>query len=111
MLPKGTVKKNESAADAALRELREEAGVRGRLLGPAGVAEYSTRDGRVRIEYFLIEYRGDTKDSGEDRTRALARTPPGRAHAQSQQRARHTSRCAAADRRLRTGARQLTYEA
>jgi len=67
VLPKGTLKKRESAAEAALRELREEAGVRGRLLGPAGVAEYSTRDGRVRIEYFLIEYRGDSRDSGEDR--------------------------------------------
>lgn len=67
VLPKGTLKKNESASDAALRELREEAGVRGRLLGAAGVAEYSTRDGRVRIEYFLIEYRGETKDGGEDR--------------------------------------------
>jgi len=67
VLPKGKVKKRESAADAALRELREEAGVRGRLLGPAGVAEFSTRDGRVRIEYFLIEYRGEARDSGEDR--------------------------------------------
>ena len=67
VLPKGKVKNSESASDAALRELREEAGVRGRLLGPAGVAEYSTRDGRVRIEYFLIEYLGDTGDSEEGR--------------------------------------------
>ena len=67
VLPKGKLKKSESASDAALRELREEAGVRGRLLGPAGVAEYPTRDGRVRIEYFLIEYRGDTDDREEDR--------------------------------------------
>lgn len=67
VLPKGNLKRDEAASDAALRELREEAGVRGRVLGAAGVAEYSTRDGRVRIEYFLIEYRGDTKDRGENR--------------------------------------------
>jgi ADP-ribose pyrophosphatase YjhB (NUDIX family) len=56
VLPKGRVKWHESAAAAALREVREEAGVRGRLVGRAGTAEYSTKQGRVVIEYFLIRY-------------------------------------------------------
>src|SRR4051812_47885660 len=64
VLPKGRVEKGESPGAAALREVREEAGVTGRLLGFAGDAEYLSTKGYIRIEYYLIEYLRARKDSG-----------------------------------------------
>ncbi|MDE3133054.1 MAG: NUDIX domain-containing protein, partial [Acidobacteriota bacterium] len=66
-LPKGHPEAGESAAEGALREVREEAGVSGELLGSLGVVEYSYERHRRRIakrvEFFLIEYReGDPAD-------------------------------------------------
>jgi 8-oxo-dGTP pyrophosphatase MutT (NUDIX family) len=57
VLPKGRVKRGEPTKDAAVREVEEEAGVTGRVIAAADACEYSVRGGRVRIEYFLIEYR------------------------------------------------------
>lgn len=60
-LPKGHPEPGESAAEGALREVREEAGVSGELLESLGVVEYNyQRRGRLiakRVEFFLIEYR------------------------------------------------------
>lgn len=67
VLPKGSVKRGEDPADAALREVLEEAGVRGRVVGPAGEAEYDTEDGRVRIHYFLIRFTREDESAGEER--------------------------------------------
>ena len=67
VLPKGSVKRGEKAATAALREVREEAGVRGRVVGPARTATYPTRDGIVRVQYFIIEYTKNGADAGEQR--------------------------------------------
>jgi 8-oxo-dGTP pyrophosphatase MutT (NUDIX family) len=66
-LPKGHPEAGESAAEGALREVREEAGVSGDLLESLGVVEYSyeRRHRRIakRVEFFLIEYRdGDPAD-------------------------------------------------
>ena len=66
-LPKGHPEPGESAAQAALREVREEAGVTGELLDSLGTIDYSyERRGRTiakRVEFFLIEYReGDPAD-------------------------------------------------
>lgn len=66
-LPKGHPEAGESAAQGALREVREEAGVSGELLGSLGVVEYTyERRGRriaKQVEFFLIEYRaGDPAD-------------------------------------------------
>ncbi len=66
-LPKGHPEQGESAAQAALREVREEAGVSGELLESLGTIEYTyERRGRriaKRVEFFLIEYRdGDPAD-------------------------------------------------
>ena len=66
-LPKGHPEHGESAAEGALREVREEAGVSGDLLESLGVVEYSYERKRRRIakqvEFFLIEYRdGDPAD-------------------------------------------------
>ena len=60
-LPKGHPEGGESAAQAALREVREEAGVSGELLESLGVVEYTYQRRRrlisKRVEFFLIEYR------------------------------------------------------
>ena len=66
-LPKGHPEGGESPAEGAMREVREEAGVSGELLGSLGVVEYSyeRRHRRIakQVEFFLIEYReGDPAD-------------------------------------------------
>jgi 8-oxo-dGTP pyrophosphatase MutT (NUDIX family) len=59
-LPKGHPEDGESAADAALREVREEAGVESRLVEKLGDVRYwYTRDGRriaKVVSFFLLEY-------------------------------------------------------
>jgi 8-oxo-dGTP pyrophosphatase MutT (NUDIX family) len=61
-LPKGHIEPGESAADAALREVREEAGVRSRLVEKLGDVRYwYMRDGRriaKVVSFFLLEYLG-----------------------------------------------------
>jgi 8-oxo-dGTP pyrophosphatase MutT (NUDIX family) len=61
-LPKGHVEPGESPQQAALREVREEAGVWGELREPLGFVSYVyQRAGRQipkRVEFFLIAYRG-----------------------------------------------------
>ena len=66
-LPKGHPEQGESAAQAAIREVREEAGVSGELLESLGTIDYTyERRGRriaKQVEFFLIEYReGDPAD-------------------------------------------------
>jgi 8-oxo-dGTP pyrophosphatase MutT (NUDIX family) len=67
VLPKGRVEKGESAGAAALREVREESGVSGRLLDYVADARYWSTKGRIHIEYYLIEYRRAKRKNGEDR--------------------------------------------
>ncbi|MFL5612707.1 MAG: NUDIX hydrolase [Gemmatimonadaceae bacterium] len=71
-LPKGIVDEGEQPAATAIREVREEAGLDGRVIAPLDVIEYwyvgNDRDGqRVRfhkfVHLFLLEYeRGDVRD-------------------------------------------------
>jgi ADP-ribose pyrophosphatase YjhB (NUDIX family) len=66
-LPKGHPEPGESALEAAIREVREEAGVSGRLIGSLGSIQYTReRRGRMipkRVEFFLFEYEsGDPQD-------------------------------------------------
>lgn len=61
VLPKGLVKRNESYEDAAVREAKEETGVRVRLVAPLGEPEryvYTARGVRVfkAVYYYLMEY-------------------------------------------------------
>jgi 8-oxo-dGTP pyrophosphatase MutT (NUDIX family) len=59
-LPKGHPEEGESPVDAALREVREEAGVDARLVEPLGDVRYwYTRDGRriaKVVSFFLLAY-------------------------------------------------------
>lgn len=66
-LPKGHPEPGESAEEAALREVREEAGVTAEIVASLGEVsyEYERRRGRVvkRVEFFLMDYRsGDVAD-------------------------------------------------
>jgi 8-oxo-dGTP pyrophosphatase MutT (NUDIX family) len=66
-LPKGHPDGDESPADAALREVREETGVEADLVDKLGDVRYwYTRDGRriaKVVSFFLLEYRaGELED-------------------------------------------------
>jgi 8-oxo-dGTP pyrophosphatase MutT (NUDIX family) len=74
-LPKGHPDPGESPPEAAAREVREEAGVEGRLLGPLGDVRYFyMRQGRriaKHVEFFLFEYLdGDVDDHDQEVERA-----------------------------------------
>jgi len=74
-LPKGHPEHGESSSEAALREVREEAGVSGELLESLGTVEYAyeRRGRRIQksVEFFLIEYGdGDTADHDHEVERA-----------------------------------------
>ena len=69
-LPKGWIEAGESAEDAAVREVREEAGIDGDLVGPIDAIEYtftSNYDAEPAVvhkvvEFYLLRYRGGSTD-------------------------------------------------
>jgi 8-oxo-dGTP pyrophosphatase MutT (NUDIX family) len=60
IFPKGHIERGETAEEAGLREVEEEAGVAGVLVGPAGEQEFDWRGRRFRVEYFLIRATSET---------------------------------------------------
>ncbi len=74
-LPKGHLDGDETPAEAAAREVAEEAGVSGELLAELGVVDYDyKRRGRPiakRVHFFLFAYRaGDPADHDHEIERA-----------------------------------------
>lgn len=66
-LPKGHIEAGETSEEAALREVREETGVTGRIVAPLPGVEYWFFDKGSRIhkkvDYFLLDYvSGDPAD-------------------------------------------------
>jgi 8-oxo-dGTP pyrophosphatase MutT (NUDIX family) len=60
-LPKGHIEEGETAEQAALREVREETGVSGRVVAPLSEVEYwfvekGARRVHKRVDYFLLDY-------------------------------------------------------
>ena len=69
LFPKGHVDDGETREEAALREAEEEAGVRARLVGPAGIHTFDFGSETVRVHYFLAT----TDDKGRpEKGRQLA---------------------------------------
>jgi len=59
VFPKGHIERGESHADAALREVREEAGVIGRMVCPLGLVSYQLgdeKDEELRVKFYLMEF-------------------------------------------------------
>ena len=56
IFPKGHIEPGETAEVAARRELEEEAGVSGELVGPAGSLDFQSGDEMVTVEYYLIRF-------------------------------------------------------
>lgn len=59
-LPGGHIEPGEKAADAALREVREETGIESKILGSIGVHDVILRgaDGRLQAHYVLAVFYG-----------------------------------------------------
>ena len=55
IFPKGDVEAGESPAEAAEREVREEAGVDSRVVSPAGDLEFAHQGRHLRVTYFLLQ--------------------------------------------------------
>ena len=54
IFPKGHVEPGEDLAATALRELGEEAGVKGEILGPVGASTFRVGDDEIEAVYFLV---------------------------------------------------------
>jgi 8-oxo-dGTP pyrophosphatase MutT (NUDIX family)/uncharacterized membrane protein YedE/YeeE len=62
VLPKGKINPGESQPQAAIREVREEAGVKARIVCPLGLVQYKTEeenDQDVRVKFYLMERLSD----------------------------------------------------
>lgn len=62
-LPKGHIEEGETPEEAAVREVREETGVSGRVVAPLSDIEYwfvekGRRRVHKRVDYFLLDYVG-----------------------------------------------------
>ncbi|HEX6407361.1 MAG TPA: NUDIX domain-containing protein [Gemmatimonadales bacterium] len=73
IFPKGHIEKGETPEQAAVRETREEAGVVGKLIGPAGVLEYGFLGAKARVEYYLVEFRKEAGPPEDGRQRTWCR--------------------------------------
>ena len=79
IFPKGHVEAGETAEAAALRELSEEAGVSGRVLGPVGALEFTSGKEFVRVEYFAVEVADSAgQSSGDGRDQRWVSLPDAR---------------------------------
>jgi 8-oxo-dGTP pyrophosphatase MutT (NUDIX family) len=56
IFPKGHIDPGESAAEAAVRELREEAGVAGEIVSPIGVLSFQSGREFVEVTYYLTRF-------------------------------------------------------
>jgi len=67
VLPKGHIEKGETPRKAALRELREEAGVVGKIIQPGPTQSYARKDKEIIVQYFVVRF-GKSVEPDEDRT-------------------------------------------
>ena len=77
-LPKGHVERGEAPAQAAVREVREETGVHGRIVAPLPSIEYRYAAGpraevHKRVDYYLMSYEGGSEADSDPREVLQAR--------------------------------------
>jgi 8-oxo-dGTP pyrophosphatase MutT (NUDIX family) len=61
IFPKGHIERGETPEQAALREVEEEAGVVGALVGPVGrPITFDTAAEQVRVQYFLVRMKAES---------------------------------------------------
>lgn len=60
LFPKGHLERGETAEQAAIREVQEEAGVIAEVLEPVDVVSMKSRDGMARVQFYLMQYRSET---------------------------------------------------
>lgn len=68
IFPKGHIEPGETPAEAAARELREEAGVEGVVVAPVGTSAFLSGGEQVEVTYYLIR---STAHSEADEGRRL----------------------------------------
>ena len=54
IFPKGHIDPGETPEQAALRELEEEAGVQGVVVGPVGSSTFRSGDEEIEVQYYLV---------------------------------------------------------
>ena len=69
VFPKGHLEDGETAEQAAVREVVEEAGVEAVVVSPIGSSEYKTARELVRAQFYLMQYVSE-EQPGEGRRRA-----------------------------------------
>jgi 8-oxo-dGTP pyrophosphatase MutT (NUDIX family) len=67
VFPKGHIKPGESPETAALREVREEAGVKAEIVSRLGDSEFTKEVEKVRVLYFVMRYKARCQEAAEDR--------------------------------------------
>ncbi|HYR75040.1 MAG TPA: NUDIX domain-containing protein [Pyrinomonadaceae bacterium] len=67
VLPKGHIELGETPEAAALRELKEEAGVKGEILDRLSLERFKKTDKEVVVQYFLVRELSST-EAGEKRS-------------------------------------------
>ncbi|HEX2609623.1 MAG TPA: NUDIX domain-containing protein [Gemmatimonadales bacterium] len=70
IFPKGHIEKGETPEAAALRETKEEAGIVGKLIGPAGALEYGFLGAKARVDYFLVQFKREAGPPEDGRQRS-----------------------------------------
>lgn len=60
IFPKGHIEQGETAAEAATRELAEEAGILGDVIQSVGVSTFTLGGREVEVTYFLVRVTGTT---------------------------------------------------
>lgn len=68
IFPKGHIEGDETPAEAALRETREEAGVKGDIVARIGALEFESGRDIVQVDYYLVQWTADVQTTeGRDR--------------------------------------------
>jgi 8-oxo-dGTP pyrophosphatase MutT (NUDIX family) len=76
-LPKGKLKKGESPEEAAVREVQEETGCAGRIVGPAGTTRYKQGDKPKVVHFFRMRLEEEGVFEPSEEVDKVVWLPPG----------------------------------